>query len=480
MPAPNDIAGGIERRNHRITLREALPGGAIGREVDLRAAQLDIHQQVRCRLPQQFGRGRRERCRHDAVGKACTSVIRRGGDRRAVAHDIGREAVGLPRNARNVAVGRLVLAVAVGIAQIHRVVLNLLLLERVDRKRQRRQRPGYDPVGQRQLARQGHARFIGPRHRNNNLQTLRGAGRRSNNGIGMERCRRQSSLGKPKQRRRGRIRIECELSGRQIERVGAGHRRPGEVLQLDRLHVPAGPLRRLDRHVEVTEDGLHRHRKRILRRCGYLQIGIGQTELGDVGHGRTALHLRGTQRSRQAGRRARLVVGRIEVEAIAPVLPRLLRIEQTGRLAGRYGSHTDRFVDRPRLLTEESDPALFRPKRSVVAGPYRRTTEGNGVLGRFRIVGRPETVIAARHAPAYHAENTDRTKELFFHNISFRVSQFSHVQNRLQRSKKPISVSSRFIDASSASVMLRNGTRFSPRSSPMSFMIRLPPTMLPR
>lgn len=50
----------------------------------------------------------------------------------------------------------------------------------------------------------------------------------------------------------------------------------------------------------------------------------------------------------------------------------------------------------------------------------------------------------------------------------------------LQREKKSISSNSFFNCASSSSVRLRKGVRFRPKSSPMSFMILLPPTMFPR
>ena len=50
----------------------------------------------------------------------------------------------------------------------------------------------------------------------------------------------------------------------------------------------------------------------------------------------------------------------------------------------------------------------------------------------------------------------------------------------LHLSKNPIASSSFFIEVSSASVMLRKGVRFFPRSRPISFMIRFPPTIFPR
>lgn len=50
----------------------------------------------------------------------------------------------------------------------------------------------------------------------------------------------------------------------------------------------------------------------------------------------------------------------------------------------------------------------------------------------------------------------------------------------LQRLKKSMASSSLRSCASSLSVMFWKGVRLGPRSRPMSFMIRLPPTMLPR
>lgn len=52
--------------------------------------------------------------------------------------------------------------------------------------------------------------------------------------------------------------------------------------------------------------------------------------------------------------------------------------------------------------------------------------------------------------------------------------------NLLHLSKKRIASSSSFMAFSSASVIFWNGVRFLPKSRPISFMIRFPPTILPR
>ena len=54
------------------------------------------------------------------------------------------------------------------------------------------------------------------------------------------------------------------------------------------------------------------------------------------------------------------------------------------------------------------------------------------------------------------------------------------VYSTLQRSKNPMASSSRFMASSSSSVRFWNGVRFLPKSRPISFMMRLPPTILPR
>ena len=236
--------------------------------------------QVRLGLPEQLRRLGSEGLRSDSRSSARTGIIGSRRGRVAIAHHRCGEAVGPARISGHIAVGRLLHAVAVGIAQIDRIVLGDLFVERVDGKRHRGDRFGRNAFGERGFTLENDALFAVLRHLHGDFVGP-GADGSGHGGIAVERPLAERRTADFQRHGRGFIAREGEFRSGHIERIVARQGRSGLARHDDGLHGPALPFRSRHRQVEVAENMTERHGDGVFRLNGGHRR-IGEAALRDM------------------------------------------------------------------------------------------------------------------------------------------------------------------------------------------------------